>query len=375
MSRALTRVLHVGKFYPPVHGGMEQVLRSLCQATRGRLDSRVLVFNDAPRTVREVVDGIPVTRLASFAPARSTPIATSMSGELRHTDADVIILHEPNPWALVSCALARPQQPLAVWFHSEVIRPALQFALFYHPLVRLVYPRARRILVSSPALAGHAKVLAPYRDRVTVIPFGIDASRWQATPPIAARARDITAGVEGRPLILFAGRLVEYKGVDVLLRALAGLDAHGVIAGDGPLRGHLTELAHTMGLSSRVRFTGEIPHDELVALYHAADVFVLPSVTRAEAFGYVQLEAMAAGTPIVSTRLESGVPWVNQDGITGLTVTPGNAAELRDALHALLSDRPRRERMADAARQRVTHEFSLERMGDRLVSVVDELAG
>ena len=113
---------------------------------------------------------------------------------------------------------------------------------------------------------------------------------------------------------------------------------------------------------SGVRFLGAVSDAELTALYHAADLFVLPSVTRAEAFGVVQLEAMACGVPVVSTNLPSGVPWVNQHDKTGLVVPPGDADGLRQALLALLTDRRRREALGRYARERVGREFTLTRM-------------
>ena len=270
-----------------------------------------------------------MTRVGTIGAAGSVPIAPGLPIELRRARADLIVLHEPNPWALLSLAMARPRAPLFVWFHSEVVRPRLQYALFYHPLARTVYKRARRIVVSSPALGEQAAALAPYRDRIAVIPFGIDVSRWEATPGVRARAAAIRAESGGRPLVLFAGRMVPYKGVDVLLRALAGIDAAAVIAGDGPLRSEWMARARELGLADRIRFPGEVSHEELAALYHACDVFVLPSVTRAEAFGYVQLEAMACAKPVVSTRVPSGVSWVNRDGETGLTVAPGDVERAR----------------------------------------------
>lgn len=359
----MTTVLHIGKFYPPVSGGMERVLASLCRSTAGEIDSRVLVFNTSRATVRENVGGVPVTRVGTLGAAGSVPVAPTFPLEISRAAADLIVLHEPNPWAMLSLALAPTRAPLAIWFHSEVVRPRLQYALFYHPLARTVYSRAKRIIVSSPRLAEQAEALQPYRDRVAVIPFGIDASEWEATPAIAARAHAIRGASGPRPLVLFVGRMVSYKGVDVLLRALVSAEVSAVLVGDGPLRGEWTTLSRELGIADRVEFAGAVPHAELVALYHACDMFVLPSVTRAEAFGYVQLEAMACGKPVVSTRVPSGVPWVNRDGETGLTVPPGDPVALREAIQRLAADPALRQRLGRAGRARVSTDFSTERMG------------
>lgn len=366
-------VVHVAKYYPPVSGGMERVVESLCSSTRGHVDSRVIAFNTSRATIEDDVDGVNVMRLGVDLVAGSVPISRRLPGALRRARADVMVLHEPNPWALLSAAIARPRMPLAIWFHSEVIRPRLQYALFYEPLVRAVYGRARRIIVSSPALAEHARALVPYRDRIRVIPFGIDLSRWRATPAIEARAAEIRRSANGRPLVLFAGRMVPYKGLDVLLRALAPLDVAAILVGDGPSRTAAMQTARAIGADGRVQFPGEVPAVELVALCHACDLLVLPSVTRAEAFGYVQLEAMACRKPVVSTRLESGVPWVNRHGETGLTVPPGDAAALRDAIATLAADPRLRAQLGEAGRARVESEFSLARMAERTIAVYEEV--
>ncbi len=367
-------VVHVAKFYPPVPGGMERVVESLCAATRGRARSSVIALNTTPRTVHEVVDGVDVTRVGVAATRGSVPIAPGLAGVLRRARADVMVLHEPNPWALTSLLLSRVKMPLAVWFHSEVVRPRLQYRLFYAPVARPVYRRARRIVVSSPPLAEHAAALAPYRERVAVVPFGIDSARWRASPATATRSAAIREAARGRPLVLFAGRMVPDKGLDVLLRALEGTEAAAVLAGDGPSRAEAEALARRLGLDSRVTFTGEVPHAELVALYHACDLFVLPSVTPAEAFGYVQLEAMACGRPVVSTRVRSGVPWVNRDGVTGLTVPPSDPSALRRAIETLGGDPDLRERMGEAGRARVAWEFTLERMAARTAALLEDVA-
>ncbi|HEY7498516.1 MAG TPA: glycosyltransferase [Vicinamibacterales bacterium] len=365
----MLKVLHVGKFYPPVPGGIERVVESLCQATRGRLDSRVLAFNTTARTAHDVVDGIPVTRVGRWGTAGSVAVAPSLAAHIRRARADVMILHEPNPWALLSFAIARPRVPLAIWFHSEVVRPQLQYDLFYSPIARPAYGSARRFVVSSPDLAEHSETLAQYRDRVTVIPFGIDVDRWRPTDRVRRRAAEIREA-STRPLVVFAGRHVAYKGVDVLIEAAAGLDVTVAILGDGPMRADWMALARRHSTPTFI-FRGEVSDEELHAHLAAARMLVLPSVTRAETFGFVQLEAMACGVPVISTRLPTGVPWVNR---TGLIVEPGDVAGLRGAIVRLAADPAAASAIGAAGAARARAEFSLAAMGDRLVELCAEIA-
>jgi rhamnosyl/mannosyltransferase len=365
------RVVHVGKFYPPVPGGMERVVQSLCEVTRDRLENRVLAFNTESRTVIEEVDGIPVTRVGTWGSVGSVAIAPAFLTSLSRVEADVMILHEPNPWALLSYAAVRPRLPLAIWFHSEVVRPALQYQLLYAPIARPAYRAARRFLVSSPALAEHAAALQPFRDRVTVIPFGIDVDAWRPTEEVRRRSDMIRARIR-RPIVLFAGRHVPYKGVAVLIEAAAPLDVAVVIAGNGPMRSRWEELSRQQTGPAIFSFAGETADFELRALLLASDMLVLPSVTRAEAFGYVQLEAMASGTPVISTALPTGVPWVNEAGI----VVPANdVAALREAIARLAADPALAQRLGQLGQARARTAFSMSTMGDRLVAVCLELAG
>jgi len=367
----MLKVLHVGKFYPPVPGGIERVVQSLCTVAKGRLDSSVLAFNTSSHTVREVVDGVPVTRVGTWGSAGSVSIAPSFPRHLQQAHADLMILHEPNPWALLSFAAVRPRLPLAIWFHSDVVRPKLQYDLFYAPVARPAYRQARRFLVSSPSLADHADALQPYRDRVTVIPFGIDIDRWQPTPAIQRRAADIRQQA-GRPLVVFAGRHVPYKGLPILIEAAAPLDVSVLILGDGPMREEWTRLAAHQKGPARFLFRGEVDDQEMRAYLVAARVVVLPSVTKAETFGFVQLEAMACGTPVISTSVPTGVPWVNQ---TGLIVRPNDPVALREAIARLATDPALARTLGVAGQSRARSEFSLHQMGDRLVAACESIAG
>lgn len=369
-----TRVLHVGKYYPPAPGGMEKVVQLLCEHERRVTDSRVLVSNTAARTISETWRGVPVTRVARLATIGSVGVCPTFPLAWRSRDVDITVLHEPNPLALVSDLLSWQTGPLVVWYHSEIMRPAWKYRVMYEPFLRRVLGRAARIVVSSPRLAEHALALQDYRDKCRVVPFGIELERLAPSPPTLARAEAIRKEHPG-PIALFVGRLVPYKGVSVLLDAMAGLDVTAILVGGGPLGPALREQAARLSPAARVVFAGEVDDGELLALYHACDMFVLPSVTRAEAFGMVQLEAMGCGKPVVSTDLPSGVPWVNRHGESGLVVPPGDAAALRDAIVSLASDEGLRGRLAQGARRRVAREFTAGRMAERTVALYHEVLG
>ena len=366
------RVLHVGKYYPPVSGGMERVLQLLCEHERAAVDSEVLAVNTSSRTVREPWRNVPVTRVGRLASIGSVGVCPTFPWELRRRKADLTVIHEPNPLALVSDLLTGQRTPLVVWYHSEVLRPAWKYRLMYRPFLTRVLNRAARIVVSSPKLAEHAAELQPYRGKCVAIPFGIELERFEASPAVRRRAQALRTRHNG-PLVLFVGRLVPYKGVPVLIEALRGLAATAVIVGAGPLGESLRAQAHAAGISDRVVFAGEVDDDELLALYLACDMFVLPSVTHAEAFGMVQLEAMACGRPVICTNLPSGVPWVNQHGETGLVVPPGDVEALRDAIGELARDEHLRARMGAAARRRVEREFTADHMAARTVALYREV--
>jgi rhamnosyl/mannosyltransferase len=180
--------------------------------------------------------------------------------------------------------------------------------------------------------------------------------------------------------LLFIGRHRYYKGIDHLLASLQQVEnAELWIGGDGPMRLEWEQLAAGLGLAERVRFLGDITPEALPGVYSSADLFVLPSTLRAEAFGIVLLEAMAAGLPCVTTELGTGTSYIVQDGKTGRVVRPGDPAALAQVLQELISEPAEMQRMGAAGRERVFNEFTLEHMAERVESIyrtiMDERAG
>jgi rhamnosyl/mannosyltransferase len=354
------KIVHAAKFYPPTRGGMETVVETLCAGTPD-WDVHVVAANESASTLRERIDHVDVVRVAALGHAASAPLCPSLPLHLWGHDADCVVLHEPNPIAGTAVWLRTPARRLIIWHHSDLLRPSWALPTYSRIVQTSLYRRADCVIVSSPSLAAESPLARGAR-HVAVIPFGVDLDRYKRVDAAcAARVDAIRARTRG-PRLLFVGRLVYYKGLHVLLEAARRWPGSVIVAGEGPLDGELRAQAASLGVSDRVTFPGRIADEELIAYYHACDALVLPSVAPTETFGVVQIEAMAAGLPVVSTRLPTGVPWVNQDGVSGVVVPPGDVNALGDALARLASDAALRRRLAEGARKRAEALFSRDRM-------------
>jgi glycosyltransferase involved in cell wall biosynthesis len=368
MSRL--RVVHAAKFYPPSRGGMETVIADLCNGTSADWDVRVIAANENAKTLRERVGNVDVLRAAAFGSAASVPLCPSYPNHLWRQPADCVVLHEPNPVAGAALFVRNPARRLVVWHHSDLLRPWWAPHTYGH-LQRALYRRAACVIVSSPNLARSSPLVQQAR-KVIVIPFGVQLERFRLlTPEQRELAEHLKQTVAG-PRVLFVGRFVYYKGVDVLVDAMARCTGTLILVGDGPLEAALRARASALGIESRLMFAGRVSDEELPAYYHAADVFVLPSVAKTEAFGVVQVEAMAAGLPVVSTSLNTGVPWVNQHNVSGIVVEPGSAESLAKALNWLSTNPDLRSRLARGAAARAGELFSVERMVATFKTVVEQ---
>ena len=366
---ARLKVVHVGKFYPPYSGGMESHLATLCGELLNDVDLRVIVAHEGRDTVSETVDGVPVLRIGTALRISSATVNPGMAAAIRESRADVVHLHHPNPTGVLSYLASGSRAPLVVTYHSDIVRQRVLRTLF-SPVQHRFLRRAHAIIASSPDYAASSAVLRRHADRVRVIPFGIrpdDAGTPDPGTVAALRER------HGPRVVLAVGRLVYYKGFDYLVTAMDRVDGHLVIVGDGPMHGELERLAAEHGVAHRVTLAGRV--ESVASHYAAADVFALPATARSEAFGLVQLEAMAAGLPVVNTQIPSGVPFVSRDGQTGLTVPPRDPAALAAALTRLLDDAALRARLGRAARERVRTEFGAERMARDTLALYHEAAG
>lgn len=356
-------IVHVGKYYPPYRGGIETVVEQLCRGLAARgVEVTAVVSNDGPTTEDDRIDGVRVLRLGRTAVVNSQPLNLRLLGTLIGLRFDVLHLHTPNPLGALAVLGVRRREPVVVSHHSDIVRQRI----FGFPATlshMALYRNAAALVAATPKHIEHSPVLQRFKSKCRVIHYPIAAE-----PYASAEAHwdvALPADWQSEPLMLFVGRLVYYKGIDVLLEALA-LSRQGrlAIVGVGPLEGTLRSHARALGIENRVEFLGALPDSRLRSLYKRARFLVLPSVAPSEAFGMVQLEAMAAGRPVISTDLKSGVPYVNQHGKTGLVVPPSNPRALSAAIEELLADSQQAETLGRAAQRRVFAEFDVDRVID-----------
>lgn len=364
------RIAHVYKdFCPPVRGGIERYVADVATATAARgFTVEVHVAGVRRARTDHLAHGVAVYRHREVARMLSSPITGGLPVAASRLDADVVHLHMPNPVGEIGSLLNQRAGALVATFHAPVVRQRFLEPV-YGPVRERLLARCHTILVSSEQMVA-ARELAGHRGAVRVLPYGVSPSLAPSGEPV--RAPDGSA-----IRLLFVGRLVYYKGLDVLLHAVAHLVDAPVrltIVGAGPLRAELEDLAARLGVQDRVELVGPVDDAALREMYASHDVFVMPSGSRAEAFGMAMCEAMASGLPAVSTNVGTGTDWVNLDGVTGLVVPPGDPEALAAALRTLAADVDLRVRLGRAAQQRAGREFSFERHVDGLIEVYENCA-
>lgn len=366
----MTKILHVYKDYYPVLGGMENHIKVLSEALVARgYDVTVLVTHPTSQTHVEERNGVHVIKAGRLATVASTPISVSLPWLLWRQQPDITHLHFPYPLGEVAHLLLGRAPHTVITYQSDVVRQRGLLQL-YRPLLWTVLRSADRIIATTPNYIASSPFLSQLRDKCTVIPLGVPVERFASAPPDQVQRIRNTYGA---PLLLFVGRLRYYKGLQYLLQALPGIPATLLVVGSGPMEAEWRQLSQALDLTEKVFFVGEVSDTDLPAYYHACDVFVLPASERSEAYGLVQIEAMASGRPVVCTELGTGTSFVNLHGHTGLVVPPRDPGALKEAIELLLHDKARRRSMGQQARQRAIQKFNVETMVDRITSLYAEL--
>ena len=360
------RVTHVYKdCYPPVQGGIEKHIHSI-RSGPSRHEHSILACARAPRGHARATPWGGERLVAEYGRVLSTPMAPGFIAATGGSDADLMHFHTPNPLGELAALLA-VDRPYVATYHSDVVRQAFLLPA-YARLLAAFLRRARAVVVASEGLRFSSRHLRDV-EQVVVIPYGVDTDRYrrETVPPEAVTK---LRSLYGEVFVLAVGRLVYYKGFDVLIDAANEVGAPVVIVGEGPLRSRLEAHRDALGLGDTVRFVGSVSEDDLLAHYAAASAFVLPSTERAEAFGVATVEAQAFGLPVVVTELGTGTTEAMIPGESGLVVTPGDSAALAQALRRILAGNDALD-MSRAARDFTLRRLSRDAMSAKLDRLYD----
>ena len=346
--------------YPPDMGGIEIVTQSLAVAACGAgYDVTVICFDQSGMSGNSdagmCIQRYPIRKMLSSQPLS---FAYFFAAVCEGRKADIVHLHAPNLLAAFASLFLGSKPKLLVHWHADVLGKGL-LGRMVMPLEYLMLRQSAVILTTSQPYADNSLPLRSFLKKNRVVPLGIVSPKIeQEQTKLSPR---LTEFIAGRKLVLSVGRLTAYKGFSVLVEAakLMPDDAAIVIAGAGELSDTLASLIHRNELSGKIMLAGRVTHEELTALYKNATLFCLSSVTRAEAFGVVLIEAMAYGLPIVATNIEgSGVPWVNAHEVSGLNVPPNDAKELAAACTLILNRTDLREKYSFGAKERFLAQFT-----------------
>lgn len=366
------RVLHVYKtFLPDSVGGLENAIAQMTVSTRRLgIEARVVSLTRGGHPPVERYRQPEHYRYRQTLSLASNAMSLRLLRHFgRHVEwADVIHYHFPWPFADLLHLAWRVRKPSVVTYHSDIVRQRKLMAL-YQPLMRRFLDRVDLIVATSPNYLQTSEVLQRYASKTTVIPIGLDPAGYPATTPDAlARWR----AQIGENFFLFIGVIRYYKGLHILLDALAGTPLPTVIVGSGPIEQELRQHAERAGLR-HVTFLGTVTEEDKAALLELSAAVVFPSHLRSEAFGVTLLEGAMFSKPLISSEIGTGTSYINIDGETGIVVPPGDPVALREAMLRLANNSTLRARMGAAARRRFEERFTADRMARAYVDAYLDL--
>ncbi len=372
------RIVQVSPWFYPHLGGVESHVMGLCRelAARGHEVTVITTRHTPSAPERETMDGFDVVRVKPRMVVLRTPIAPRIRGELRGMRADVVHAHLPPPLSAHYAADGAESQgiPLILTYHCDVEIPSpfgsLIEAFYRRSLGASTLERAAKVIVTTRTYAATSR--AVWRHNPAVIPNAVDVHRFDPALDGMAVRRRLKIPLD-RPVALLVGRIVAHKGVEHFVEAARYLPGvQFLVAGEGASLESMERLAVTLGVKDRVRFLGRISQENLPKVYAACDVFVLPSVSRLEAFGIVALEAMATGKPVVVADIP-GVREVIEDGQEGLLADPVNPQDLAEKIRRLVGDPALRQEMGRRGREKVLAHFTTEKVADQILKVYEDV--
>ncbi|MCE3076560.1 glycosyltransferase [Chryseobacterium gwangjuense] len=371
------RILQLGKFYP-IKGGVEKVMYDLILGLSKRMIyCDMLCASEKKATKQEIIEFNAFSKIIvepSIIELAKTKISLKLVSKLKEIAGryDIIHIHHPDPMSTLALFMSGYKGKVILHWHSDIIAQK-KLLLLYKPLQNWLLKRADLILTTSPNYLEYSEDLKKYKRKCKILPIGIeDISLCSDSEAV----RRIKEKYKNKKIIFSLGRLVHYKGFEYLINAADYLNDDYVIliGGEGPLKSNLQDLINQKNYSSKVELLGYLDNASLYSYYNACDLFCLSSIEKTEAFAIVQIEAMAFGKPVIATKIYgSGVPWVNEDGYSGINVEPRNSEGIGKTIVKILQNSENYNKFSMNARKRYIENFSIDIMIDNCLKFYEIL--
>ena len=371
------KVLNISNYYKPHIGGIEQVAHDISDSLLDNYEQKVICFNSEKETRVDVVDGVEVTYVGTFAKVASQSLSLHYGKELnkimKEFKPDIVIFHYPNPFVASKLVkyLKNKTFKFILWWHLDIIKQKVLKVLFEGQNKKLL-KYADKIVATSPNYIEGSKYLLANKEKCAVIPNCVNEKRLEYNDENINAANKIKEKYKNKNILFAFGRHVEYKGLEYLVKSskLLSDDYVVLIGGCGPLTDDLKKLATG---DSKIEFLGKISDDELKAYLLACDLFCFPSITKNEAFGIGLAEAMYYGKPSVTFTIPgSGVNYVSVNEETGLEVENMNVSMYADAIKKISSDPDLKEKFGNNAQERVKNNFLFETFKDNVYNLISK---
>ena len=367
-------ILHLGKFYSPYKGGIETVNQDIAEYTvKKGLYTSVLCFHDLNE--KNYLNNVEVIRCKTIFNISSQPISFSYVLNFFRIlkKIKIIHIHYPNILALFLCHFSYKKKVVIHW-HSDIIsNPIINILLL--PLEWMMLKRADRIISTSPNYAKNSFLLKRFKMKISIIPIGIN-NRPKIYEVENHFIKKLIDRGENEKIILSIGRFVKYKGFKYLLKAMLLIKTPSILllVGNGPLKKEFEDFIYKNKLDTKIFLLSGLSNTEINLLYTKADIFVLPSISKAEACGVVLAEAMSYSLPVVATNIKgSGVSWVNKDGASGLNAKVRDEVNLAQKIELILNDHELYHQLADGAYKRFSNYFTIEKNSEIYISLYKSL--
>jgi len=372
------KILHVGKYFSPFRGGLENYMHDLMVALGKRGVSTAALVHRHTRSLRTLDEtfsaggqSFQVVRTGAIARILFTPISPAFTWRLRRLirsfEPDILHLHLPNPSAFWALTLPSARRiPWIVHWHSDVVTsthnwPMKLMYLLYRPIEQALLKRADVIVVTSARYRDSSVPLKRWKSKCHAVAPGLDTSRFAGTGAENPTTREDTPGQAPALRVLAVGRLTYYKGIRYLIEAAAKFDGLRLdLVGKGDQADALKARVAELKLNDRVRFHSGLSDPELAQQLARCDCLCLPSIERTEAFGMVLLEAMYfSKATVISDVPGSGMGWIVDHGVTGVKVKPADADALAAAFRLLAADRDELKKMGQRGREKFDQKFEI----------------